>query len=247
MKRFVQAGLLTALLASPAVLASQGASWGYSGATGPEHWGELNSKFMMCSEGKNQSPIDITQTVKGELPAIHFSYKASHIDLLNNGHTVQINVEPGSYITVNNHRYDLKQLHFHSPSENMINGHNFPLEAHFVHADSQGNLAVVGVLFQEGAANKVLSGLWQNMPMHAGDRRKLARTFNPMNLIPLNETYYRFNGSLTTPPCSEGVSWMLLKAHTTISKEQVQKFIVSQKGHSDARPVQPLNARMVIE
>lgn len=235
------------LAGTMAFAGGHGAHWGYTGHEGPEHWGELDEKFQMCAIGLNQSPIDITSSVHANLPAIGFAYKTTPTEILNNGHTVQVNVKEGSSITIDGHRYELKQYHFHTPSENHIHGKEFPLEAHFVHADANGNLAVVGVMFEEGAANPELAKLWENMPMHAGDRHALhGNAADVSNLIPSDPAYYRFNGSLTTPPCSEGVKWMVMKKTLTISKEQVEKFAHAVHGHNN-RPVQPLDARIVVD
>jgi carbonic anhydrase len=235
------------LAGTMAIAGGHGAHWGYTGHEGPEHWGELDEKFKMCAIGMNQSPIDITSSVDANLPAIGFAYKTAPTEILNNGHTVQVNVKAGSSITIDGRRYELKQYHFHTPSENHVHGKEFPLEAHFVHADADGNLAVVGVMFEEGAANPELAKLWANMPMHAGDRHALhVKAEEVGKLIPADPEYYRFNGSLTTPPCSEGVKWMVMKKPLTISKAQVEKFAHAVHGHNN-RPIQPLDARVVVE
>jgi carbonic anhydrase len=201
----------------------------------------------MCAIGMNQSPINITASVDADLPAIGFDYGTSPAEILNNGHTVQVNVENGSSITVDGHKYALKQYHFHTPSENHIAGKDFPLEAHFVHADDEGNLAVVGVMFEEGAENAELAQLWAKMPMKEGERNILDGEAKELTkLLPADHEYYRFNGSLTTPPCSEGVKWMVMKEPLSISKAQVEKFSHAVHGANN-RPVQPLNARVIVE
>jgi carbonic anhydrase len=249
MKRKATSALSAALLlaGSLALASDHGAHWGYTGHTGPEHWGDLNEKFQMCAIGMNQSPINIEASVDADLPAIGFNYGTSPKEILNNGHTVQVNVAEGSTITVDGHEYALKQYHFHTPSENHIGGKDFPLEAHFVHADAQGNLAVVGVMFVEGAENAELAQLWAKMPMKEGDHSALSGEAKTLtNLLPSNREYYRFNGSLTTPPCSEGVKWMVMKTPLTISKAQVEKFSHAVHGTNN-RPVQPVNARVIAE
>jgi carbonic anhydrase len=223
------------------------AHWGYSGHEGPEHWGELSEKFKICGEGKNQSPINITGAIEAELPAIEFNYGDVGLNVVNNGHTIKVIYAAGSSITVAGHTYNLLQFHFHTPSENNIEGKSFPMEAHLVHADDTGNLAVVAVMFTKGAPNSVVEKVWVVMPSRAGEKVEKAGTqINVMDMLPPNKDHYRFNGSLTTPPCSEGVVWMVLKDAAEASKEQVEKF--SHIMHHDTnRPVQPVNARPVLK
>jgi len=201
-----------------------GERWEYSGEKGPQHWGELSSDFSACSSGKNQSPINLSGFMEGALAPIAFSYSQGGVAILNNGHTVQVNYQPGSSISVNGHSFELKQFHFHAPSENHINGKSFPMEAHFVHADKSGNLAVIAVMFEEGAQNAELEKAWQQLPMHKGDNNELKSPTSATALLPAKKDYYRFNGSLTTPPCSEGVWWLVMKDSVTASKSQIAKF-----------------------
>ena len=243
------ATIATALLltASAAFAGDHGTHWGYTGHEGPEHWGELSEEYRMCAQGMNQSPIDIVASVHGDLAPIGFGYTAAPTEILNNGHTVQVNVAKGSTITLDGETYALLQFHFHTPSENHIAGKEFPLEAHFVHANAEGHLAVVGVMFEAGAENAELKKLWADMPMEAGVHHTLhADAADVLALLPEKREYYRFNGSLTTPPCTEGVKWMVLKQPLTISKAQVEKFMHAVHG-PDNRPVQPLNARVVAD
>ncbi len=243
------ATIATALLltASAAFAGDHGTHWGYTGHEGPEHWGELSEEYRMCAQGMNQSPIDIVASVHGDLAPIDFGYTAAPTEILNNGHTVQVNVAKGSTITLDGETYALLQFHFHTPSENHIAGKEFPLEAHFVHANAEGHLAVVGVMFEAGAENAELKKLWADMPMEADVHHTLhADAADVLALLPEKREYYRFNGSLTTPPCTEGVKWMVLKQPLTISKAQVEKFMHAVHG-PDNRPVQPLNARVVAD
>jgi carbonic anhydrase len=227
--------------------ASGDTHWGYTGHEGPEHWGELSEKFQMCGIGKNQSPINITASTEAELAPITFNYTKNATEMLNNGHTIQVNVADGDRISIEGNDYWLKQFHFHTPSENHIDGKSFPLEAHFVHADRNGNLAVIGVMFKEGAENKTLAKLWNKMPKEADKNVPCSATAAEINaLLPKNRDYYRFNGSLTTPPCSEGVKWMVLKEPLTISKAQVEEFLHIMH-HPNNRPIQAINARPVLK
>lgn len=220
--------------------------WSYSGAEGPEHWGDLEPGFATCKTGKEQSPIDIRSAKKADLPAIQFDYHASPLRIINNGHTVQVNYAPGSYITVGGKRYELKQFHFHRPSEEEINGKHFEMVIHLVHADESGKLAVVAVLLKPGAANATIATLWKHLPKTEGPEQKFDDVqIDAAGLLPATHGYYTFSGSLTTPPCSEGVTWYVLRTPQTISTEEGAAF--ARVYAHNARPVQPLNGRVVEE
>ncbi|WP_373071772.1 carbonic anhydrase [Sulfurimonas sp.] len=240
--------LVYTLACSSALVA--GTHWGYTGHEGPQHWGDLSPKFGMCKQGKSQSPINISKevTVATEgLKEIKFNYTTRATEIINNGHTIQINVKDGSSIEIDGKTFDLKQFHFHTPSENQIESKNFPLEAHFVHADKDGTLAVVALMYEDGEDNKVLKKLWSRMPHKAGESNRCimpAEMFATM--MPKDKAYYRFNGSLTTPPCSEGVRWMVLKNYSHVSKAQTEEFL-HLFHHANNRPVQPINARKVMK
>jgi carbonic anhydrase len=220
--------------------------WGYEGEAGPSNWSKLDPKFMMCTLGKNQSPIDISGFVEADLKPLKFTYAAGASDIVNNGHTVQVNYAPGSSVTVDGRQFELKQFHFHSPSENKIDGKQYPLEGHLVHADKDGNLAVVAVMFQEGAPSAALTKLWEKMPTKSGDKNSLPTGMSVAQLLPAERDYYRFDGSLTTPPCSEGVRWLVLKKVATASKAQIDLFAKTM-GHPNNRPLNPVNARAVLK
>lgn len=243
---FTASLVASCLLVSGLALASGKAHWGYSGHEGPEHWGELSPEYATCSLGKNQSPIDVSGMVEGELQAIKFDYEAGGKEVLNNGHTIQVNYAPGSTIEVDGTRFELKQFHFHSPSENTIDGKSYPLEAHFVHADKSGNLAVVAVMFDKGDVNAELEKAWKQMPGHADEKAMLSSIIDASALLPKTRDYYRFNGSLTTPPCTEGVRWLVMKNIETASKAQIEQFSETV-GFANNRPAQPLNARMIVQ
>ena len=233
---------------SLAVASEHTIHWGYSGHGGPEHWGELSSDYQMCMLGKNQSPIDIRtkKAYKTHLKPIKIHYATGTKDVVDNGHTEQVDIAPGSYIVVDGIKFELKQFHFHTPSENRINGKSFPLEAHFVHADEHGNLAVLALMFKYGKANKILEKIWNTMPEKEGKKALTMSAKDVKHLLPQKKDYYRYNGSLTTPPCSEGVRWLVLKHPVTVSKAQVEKF-AKIMGHHNNRPVQPLNARVILK
>ena len=224
--------------------ASGNVHWNYEGHEGPAHWGDLNHDYHMCKDGKQQSPVNLSAAQKEKLDEIKFSYKATAKEILNNGHTLQVNMNAGSSITVAGKTYNLLQFHFHSPSEHQVNARHADMVAHFVHQAADGQLGVVGVLFNKGKANKTLAQLWNNLPGQAGDKKSLsAVNIDVSKLLPANKVYYNYSGSLTTPPCSEGVNWMVLQAQGAVSAEQVNVF--TSLFTKSTRPVQPLNGREI--
>jgi len=243
MKIFFMSALL---MLSQIAIANEMSHWGYDHKNGPTHWSEINAKYELCKNGKNQSPINITHQIKVPHDKLSINYHTNVVEILNNGHTIQFNVNLGSYIKIENKNFDLTQFHFHSPSENTINGKRFPLEGHFVHTDKKGNLTVLSVMFEDGDNNPIVEKLWEKMPSKIGKHIPLNENITAFNLMPKNKDYYRFNGSLTTPPCSEGVRWYVLKNPIAISTNQIKKFH-SAVHHDNNRPIQPLNARLVLE
>ncbi len=220
--------------------------WTYEGKEGPENWGKLTPEFSTCDIGRNQSPINVEETIHAALKPFKSIQKFPAKEIFNNGHTVQINFKEGNMLVLDSAPYQMKQVHFHAPSENTIHGKSFPLEAHFVHTDSKGNFTVIGVMFTEGKANSGLAKLWEQLPNEAGEPIALKNRVIPSELIPENHSYFRFSGSLTTPPCSEGVRWLLMKSPLTASKEQIDAFKHAVH-HNNNRPVQPLNGRVIVE
>jgi len=246
--RFLAIVVATPMLAliATSVAAHGGAHWTYSGATGPAKWGGLEKDFGSCSLGKTQSPIDIRDSVakKADLPAIAFDYKPAPLKIIDSGHSIQINYAPGSFITVGGKQYELVQFHFHKPSVEKINGKNFDMVAHLVHKDSDGKLAVVAVLLKKGSASPLVKTLWANLPKQKGHEMAVdAVTINVADLLPDDKSYYTFAGSLTTPPCSEEVTWFVLKHPTSISSDEIARFAKSYP--MNARPTQPLNGREI--
>ena len=239
--------LLSLILSSVSLTAlADDVHWQYSGKHGSEHWAELSDKFSTCASGVNQSPINISSTIEAELPPLSINYQKSAVELINNGHTIQVNIQGNNSFSNDAGQFDLKQFHFHSPSENTINGQYYPLEAHFVHADNAGRLAVIGVMFKQGDENKTLKKLWHKMPEKTHGKAKLSGVLQSLNLMPKSKDYYRFNGSLTTPPCSEGVRWFVLKQPIEASKAQIDKFRAVMGGDTN-RPIQPINARIILK
>jgi len=222
-----------------------GHHWGYGKSDGPDHWAELDESFSACRLGHHQSPIDIRAPKPADLPSIQFAYKPTPLHIVNNGHSIQLNYAPGSFITVGDKRYQLVQVHFHHPSEERVNGKGFEMVAHLVHASPDGALAVVAVLLDPGAANPVIASLWKHLATHEGPEQKLdAVQIDAAGLLPQDHGYYTFAGSLTTPPCTEDVTWFVLKTPQRISQSQADAF--RKIYPRDARPVQPLNGREVL-
>ena len=247
MKKLITPLLFASLLPiiTSTVMASETA-WKYEGKQGSEHWAELSEKFGLCATGVNQSPINITSVIEANLPPLVTNYHKSQVSEINNGHTVQANIKGNNTFTNDDGTFDLLQFHFHAPSENIIEGKSFPLEAHFVHADQNGRLAVIGVMFELGKENSELAKLWTNMPETSHSKTTLIKELSALNLLPKEKSYYRFNGSLTTPPCTEGVRWFVLKDTIEASQAQIDKFR-NVMGTDTNRPVQPINARVILQ
>lgn len=231
---------LACSLASVPSFAAKDAHWGYEGNTGPSHWAELSDANFACAKGKNQSPINIERAISAKINDLKTHYKSGVEQVINNGHTIQANYRAGSSIEVDGHSYALKQFHFHTPSENMVDGKQYPLEMHAVHLDNDGNIAVVGVLFEEGSTNPQLAEVLANV-----DKGQALNDLDVRSLLPKKADHYRFNGSLTTPPCTEGVKWLVMKQHATLDKQQIAAFNSAMQHNN--RPIQQLNARVVVK
>ncbi|MBF0625075.1 MAG: carbonic anhydrase family protein [Magnetococcales bacterium] len=227
-----------------------GAHWSYEGAEGPANWGSLG--YPLCASGKNQSPIDIGGNAAAtDLDEIQFKYAPAPIQVKNNGHTIQFDYPPGSFITVGAQRFELVQFHFHTPSENTIQGKSYPMEVHLVHKNAEGGLAVVGVMMQTGQVEAAHGGhgaegggletIFGALPAAANLTLTSERAIDAGRLLPHDTGYYHWMGSLTTPPCSEGVRWFLMKEPITIAPAQLTRFQTIFA--NNARPVQPLNSR----
>jgi carbonic anhydrase len=221
--------------------------WSYhSSHGGPKTWGELNPSFETCGLGKTQSPVDIRNAVKADLPPLQTAYTATVPTIWNNGHTIQINLAPGNTLTVGDNKYELLQFHFHTPSEEAINGKRAPMVAHFVHKDAAGKLGVIGVLIDQGSKpNPAFAPIFAHLPKE-GERITVdGLTLDVNALMPQDKSYYSFAGSLTTPPCSEGVNWMVLKNRISLGSKQIQAFRAIFA--MNARPLQALNGREIRE
>jgi len=219
--------------------------WSYSGAGAPDRWSQLDPNFSTCATGKRQSPIDIRDGIRVELEPVQFDYQPSGFRVIDNGHTVQVNVGAGNTIEVMGRRYELQQFHFHRPSEERINGRGFEMVAHLVHKDTDGRLAVVAVLMTRGTAQPVVQAVWNNLPLERHVDLAAPMPLDLARLLPEDRRYFTYMGSLTTPPCSEDVLWMVMKNPVQVSPEQIAIF--SRLYPMNARPVQPLNARLIKE
>lgn len=221
--------------------------WGYSGDSGPENWGRLGPRFIMCDLGSSQSPIDIEGVRElANAPEIQIDYGEPPGAFVHTGHALQVNVPKGNAMTVGSERFELLQAHFHAPSEHTIGGEEYPLELHFVHQNDEGELGVLGVMFESGESNETLAALLEKMPEPKGKSASLKEARVDMSgLLPESRSAYRYSGSLTTPPCTEGVHWHLLTETVSASSEQIQK-IQSAVGHANNRPIQPVNARIIV-
>ena len=231
-----------------ASLSADPAHWDYAGGdagAGPDRWGQLRPEFSKCSTGSRQSPIDIRDGIKVDLDPVAFDYKPSAFRVIDTGHTVQVNVGPGNSIEVAGRRYDLVQFHFHRPSEERVNGKQFDMVAHLVHKDIDGRLAVVAVLLDRGIAHPLIQSVWNNLPLEKGDDVAARVTLDLNTLLPTERSYFTYMGSLTTPPCSEGVLWLVMRAPMPISNDQINIF--ARLYPMNARPIQAVSGRLIKE
>lgn len=239
----------TALAAEPAQNAPHPAGapqhWGYEGDAGPSHWGELSADFRTCTIGVQQAPIDLSGAIKAQPGPLQVEHRPMPLRVVNNGHTIQVNTPPGNRLEIAGKAYDLLQFHFHHPSEHLLAGKAFDLECHFVHKAADGALAVIGVFIRPGAANASLTPIWQAMPSAAGPEKTVSGVLvDTAGLLPKQRGYYRYFGSLTTPPCSEGITWTVFRTPVHASPEQIRRFAALFP--MNARPAQPLNRRFLL-
>lgn len=251
MKRFgvvatvLVAGVLVAGFAVSAHAGEKAPHWTYEGETGPAAWGKLAPEFAVCASGQSQSPINIAESEGAEMSPIQLRYRVSPLDVIHNSFTVQVNVAPGSSAVINGREYRLIQYHFHTPSEHLVDGRTYPMEIHFVHKNDAGDLAVISVMAEPGEANLAAQEIWDHLPTKADTQTKQERILvNGRDLMPEAMSYYRYMGSLTEPPCSEGVNWFVLKSPVQFSNEQI-KQIEGAMGRN-ARPVQERRNRIVL-
>ena len=231
--------------------------WGYEAENGPDVWAQLSKEYGLCAEGKHQSPIDLVNPTPAKLPAIPYEYSSTtSMNIRNNGHTIEVAYPEGNWIEVDGTRFQLLQFHFHAPSEHTVAGKPFDMEMHLVHKSEDGNLAVVGLLIEKGSHNVAFDPVWAHLPTVPGEMQRVENvTVDASLMLSLNgqvtdeapqylPSCYRYDGSLTTPPCSEGVKWLVLTTSTEISEAQISAFKAII--HDNSRPVQPLNGRKLL-
>lgn len=223
--------------------------WSYEGNKGPEHWGTLDPDYALCESGRAQSPIDIEATRKVRLPALRFAYKPGPLTIINNGYTaVRVDYPPGNgnFLVVGGRNYELTQFHFHRPGEEAIRGKTYPMVLHLMHRSSDGKVVGVAVMLRQGRPNPAIEQLWRYMPKTAGKDHLVPRvTIDPQKLVPVRTGYYSYEGSQTAPPCTEGVTWYVMKVPMEASADEISRF--AELYPHDVRPVQPLNGRVVDE
>jgi carbonic anhydrase len=243
-RRGFLSGLLSCPICAQAARAEGAAHWEYDGAKGAQKWGELDPAFKTCAVGSEQSPIDLDGAIAAKTDHLALDWKPQAFEIVNNGHTIQANVAPGSGIQLGKEKYELKQFHFHTPSEHALGGARMAMEVHFVHAQPSGRLAVVGAFLTDGGSNTALSQILSVAPAHHGEAR-LDQPVDPRSLVPTLGALYRYEGSLTTPPCSEVVDWNIFGAPVAVAQADIDAF--RKIFPNNARPLQPVNRRFVLQ
>lgn len=239
------AGCAPAAVPDPAPGAEERAHWSYGGETGPAAWGRLSPDFALCETGTMQSPINLADASTVPLPGPVFQYRAAPLEVANLGHTLQVNYAPGSTLVLGNDTYELVQFHFHTPAEHLLRGQHFPMAAHLVHRSAAGELAVVGVLIREAAENAAVRAVWNRLPTTEGQvHRDPSAALSAEALLPRDRTNYRYPGSLTTPPCTEGVKWIVMAEPIEMSRAQIAA--VRNIIHTTNRPIQPIGSRRLL-
>jgi len=217
--------------------------WASEIPAGPDQWGQLRPEFSQCSNGTRQSPIDIRDGISVQLDPVQFDYKSSAFGVVDTGRTVQVNVSPGNSIEVMGRKYELVRFDFQRPSEERIDGRQFDMGVHLVHKDAQGRTAIVAVLLDRGADQPVIQTVWNNLPLEKGEELTAKSGIDLTHLLPSDRRYFTYMGSMTTPPCKEGVLWMVMKNPVAISSEQLAVF--SRLYRMNARPVQSASGRLI--
>jgi len=254
MKRYIFVVLGCAIFFTCTALAGEKVHWGYEVDNGPSHWGELNPDWVLCKEGRHQSPIDLTGAKQEKLEQMKLNIPPANLrivhhkdplEVLDNGHTIQINHDKGGILKIGNNIYKLQQGHFHSPSEHTVNGRHYPMEMHLVHISKDKKVAVIGVFMEEGRHNATIDIIWSNMPKETGQEVHLENVqFTFLDLLPKSQETYRYQGSFTTPPCSEDIRWFLFVEPIELSSKQIKAFQKIFYGNN--RPPQPLNDRTLV-
>jgi len=239
----VFAGLALCPICAPAAFA-QHAHWSYDGATGPDKWGGLDAANGICATGSQESPLDIDRSISARLPALGIAWKKPPDTIVNNGHTIQLDFAAGNTLVVGDRRYGLAQFHFHHPSEHLVGGKGFAMEAHFVHTTAEGDVAVIGVFLAPGRINPVFNKIVSTMPAEEGPPAPADRAIDPHGLLPAKHSYYRYEGSLTTPPCTESVDWLLFVEPIEVADTDIARF--AKLYPMNARPVQKRSRRFIL-
>ncbi len=237
--------LALVLVFATAAFASGGPHWSYDGDTGPAYWGDLSPDYALCGTGQSQSPIDIPSSAPSNPADLVMAYQPSAVNIFNNGHTIEVEYDHGSAMTVDGSEYQLLQFHLHASSENTVDGNYYPMEVHFVHKNAEGRFAVIGVFLKEGAENAAYAPVFANLPTSEGEPEAVPGALvNAADLMPVNKTYWRWSGSLTTPPCTEGVTWLMMNEPVEVSADQIAAFTAIYD--HNFRPTQPMNGREFI-
>jgi carbonic anhydrase len=242
-RRRFSLGLLACPLCAGVAQAADAPHWDYEGHGGARKWGDLDGSYNACRIGAEQSPIDLSGAVKATLDPLQFNWKPQAFKIVDNGHTIQANAAPGSTLVIGQETYNLLQFHFHAPSEHAVNGKRFAMEVHFVHAAADGRLAVVGVFMQPGPKNAAFAAIMQAAP-HTEGERTLGEPIDPRQFLPASKALFRYQGSLTTPPCSEVVDWNVLEQPIDVADADIKAFQAIFP--MNARPLQPLNRRFLL-
>ncbi len=230
---------------TPPIQDNSAGNWSFEGVNGPEAWGDIKPEYILCKVGKSQSPINLKWSKPRGGGEIQLNYKPTDLKMIDNSHTLEIRTEDGGSAMLHGEPYKLTEVQFRTPSEHQLSGNQLPLEAHFVHKNKKGGLAVVAVILIQGAANPEIEKLWNAWPNVKNAEMEITNeSFNPMVLMPRKTTHYAYTGSLTYPPCSEGVKWFVLNTPVEISKEQITGFRSHYSNNS--RPIQQLQGRKVI-
>jgi carbonic anhydrase len=238
------AGLALCPLCAAKGFGEESHHWTYGGETGPDKWGSLDAVNAVCSTGSQESPVDIVGPIRARLPPLNIRWQARPDTIVNNGHTIQLNFAKGDPLNVGDRSYALTQFHFHHPSEHLVGGKAFAMEAHFVHDAEGGGLAVVGVLIAPGQHNAVFNKIVSTMPAGEGASVKADYAIDPNRLLPAGRAYYRYEGSLTTPPCSETVDWFVLAETLEVAEADIARF--AKLYPMNARPVQKRDRRFIL-
>ena len=223
----------------------RGTHWSYEGDSGPANWSKINVDWGKCGTGNRQSPIDIRDGMKVELEQISFDYHPSSFNVVDNGHTVQVGVGSGNYITVQNRMFELQQFHFHRPSGDRINGKTYEMVVHLVHRDAEGRQAILALMLERGTPQATIQTVWNNLPLDKFETMSPSILLDPMEMVPTRRDYYTYMGSMEQPPCSENVLWLVMKQPVQASAAQMALF--SRLYPLNARPVQATNGRIIKE